>query len=201
MNRVLVVAAVSMLGLVACGPGAKIGGGKQGAAEALFGASKATGAPASKQAGGIDLSGGVKFSCPEGGNAEMTGFSVAIDTTGGANVKQSFTVKYNDCGAAKSDQGVAKFNGSWTVTQSVIVNGTAVKVDQKFVGKVLVQGAFDDFIDANISQQVNVSDLSTSGASVSMTLNGTITDSSGKYEFNEAVNVNGGSLTADLSKK
>lgn len=201
MKRVLVISAVSMMGLMACGPGAKIGNGKQGAAEALFGASKATGSPAQKQAGGVDLSGGLSFSCPEGGTAEMTGFGVAIDTTGGAKVNQSFTIKYNDCGAAKSDQGVAKFNGSWTVTQGVIVNGTEVRVDQKFVGKILVQGAFDDFIDANVSQSVKVSDLSTSGVSVSMTLNGSITDSSGKYDFNEAINVNAGSLTADISKK
>lgn len=201
MKRLFAVMTMSMLGLVACGPGAKIGGGKQGAAEALYGASKATSAGANKQTGGVDITGSISWSCPEGGTAELSGFSVAIDTTGGATVKQTFTAKYNDCGAAKSDQGVAKYNGSWNVTQSVITSANGVSVDQAFKGKVLVQGAFDDFVDADVTQSVLVSGLSSTTGSVSMTLKGTITTSAGTNTYNEEVNVTAGTLTADVSKK
>lgn len=200
MKNLFIVAAAAVLGLSACGGNAKIGGGKQGAAEALMAASAPTKAGSSKATGGVDLTGAVDFTCSEGGTAKLSGFQAVIDTTGGANVSQKFTITYTNCGLAKSDAGTAVYNGTWDVTQSVITSGGNVSVDQKFVGKITVGGAFNDFIDANVTQSVNVSDLGTSAA-VSMKLVGTIATSAGSNSYNESLNVTGGKITVDASAK
>ena len=107
------------------------------------------------------MTGAVDFSCSEGGTAKLSGFQAVIDTTGGANVSQKFTITYTNCGLAKSDAGTAVYNGTWNVTQIIVTSGGNVAIDQKFVGKITVGGAFNDFIDANVTQSVNVSDLGT----------------------------------------
>lgn len=201
MMRLIVIAAVSVVGLVACGPGAKIGGGKQGAAEALYAASMPTKAGSDKAATPFDLPlGGVSWSCPQGGTAQLSGFGVDVSTVAGASISQKFTLTYQSCGLAKSEAGTAVYNGSMSVSQSVITGSGGVSVKQAFKGKVQVQGAFDDFIDVDVVQSVDVSALAGTGG-VAMTLKGTVATSSGAYAYDEAINVTAGSITADLSKK
>lgn len=196
MKRIALIA-LSTLGLVACGGTAKISG-KEGAAQAFFAASGASAAGANRSASPLDIASSLTWKCPEGGEASLTGFAVNVNTGGGmgASVNQSFTIKYSNCGAAKSDAGVAVYNGSFTVTQVVITNANGVSVDQTFKGRVEVQGAFNDFIDADVKQQVSVTALSSTGGTVSMKLVGTITTSEGTHTFNEDVNVAGGGKIA-----
>lgn len=196
----LSILAVAALALVACGPGAKIGNGKQGAAEALMAASGPTKAGSDKAGTPVDLTGAVTWTCPKGGSAKLSGFSLNVNTTGGANVSQSFKLEYLSCGLADSDQGVAIYNGSMTVNQTIVTSATGVDLEQKFVGHVLVQGAFDDFIDADVTQKVSAGVLNGTGQ-VSATLIGSITTSSGAYSYNEAVSVTGGRLSATLPPK
>jgi len=108
MKRIALIA-LSTLGLVACGGTAKIAGGKDGAAQAFFAASSAASAGANRSAAPLDVTGSATWKCPEGGEASLQGFSVNVNTGGGtgATVNQSFTIKYTNCGAAKSAAGVA----------------------------------------------------------------------------------------------
>lgn len=192
MKRIALIA-LSTLGLVACGGTAKIGGGKEGAAQAFFAASGASAASAMRSAAPLDIASSLTWKCPEGGEASLTGFAVSVNTGGGtgASVSQTFTIKYSNCGAASSDAGVAVYNGSFTVTQQVITDANGVSVDQTFKGRVEVQGAFNDFLEADVKQQVSVNGLVSTGGTVSMKLVGTIKTSEGTHTFNEDVNVSG----------
>ncbi|MFO0600248.1 MAG: hypothetical protein U0228_33370 [Myxococcaceae bacterium] len=193
MKRVLMLATASFA-LVACGPGAKIDG-KQGAADALFAASRPTKQKADTSASPADLTGGISWNCPEGGSADISGAGISI---GGGGVSTSLTLKYNGCGLAKTDKiGVAVFNGSMTFSQSV-TTGSTVGVSQAFKGKVLVQGAYDDFLDADVSQNIAVGDLGASGTGVSMTLKGTISTKDGTFTFDEMLSVISGSISGRI---
>ena len=65
----LMMAALAMAMTACGGPGVKVGGGKDGAAQALYAASGPTSAGAMKATTPIDLTGSQSWSCPEGGSA------------------------------------------------------------------------------------------------------------------------------------
>lgn len=192
----LVLVALSSFGLLACGGGAKISGSKEGAAQAFFAASSASSAGANRGTTPLDVTGSATWKCPEGGEASLSGFSLNVNTGGGqgASVNQSFTIKYSNCGAAKSSAGVAIYNGSFTVTQAVVTSASGASVDQTFKGRIEVLGAFTDFIEADVKQSVSVTGLSSSSGAVSMKLVGTIKTSEGTHTFNEDVNVTAGQI-------
>jgi hypothetical protein len=194
VKRVLTLVVGSLV-MVACGPGAKIDG-KQGAAEALFAASKPSKAKADPSATPVDLTGGINFKCPEGGTADISGAGISVGTGG---VATSVTLSYKSCGLAKGDVGVAIFNGDMTLAQSVATSGGNVAVDQSFKGKVLVQGAFDDFLEADVKQSIAVGDLGATGTGVAMTLKGTIKTSQDTYTFDESVTVVSGNISAKIN--
>jgi hypothetical protein len=203
MKRIALIA-LSTLGLVACGGTAKIGGGKEGAAQAFFAASSASALGASRSTTPLDVTGSATWKCPEGGEASLQGFSLNVNTSGGAaaSVNQSFTIKYTNCGAAKSAAGVAVYNGSFNVTQAVVANTSGASLDQTFKGRIAVQGAFNDFIDADVKQQVSVTGISSSSGLVAMKLVGTLTTSETTHTFNEEVNVSaGGQITVAAASK
>jgi hypothetical protein len=195
MKRV-VFYSMAVVGLMACGPGAKVGGGKQGAAEALFAASRPTKSAADKSATPVDI-GTISYNCPQGGSAELSAAGANITIGGTTSIGLKLNLKYNNCGLATSDVGTAVYNGTMVLTQSVKVASSAVSIEQQFVGKVNVQGAFDDYLDANVKQIIEAAALESS-ASVAMTLQGTISTSSGTYTFDEAVNVTAGKLTVEV---
>ncbi len=186
-----------MLALTACGPGAKIGNGKQGAAEALFAVSRPSKASADKTASPIDI-GTISWPCPEGGSAKVVGVGVAVDFTGGTSVAQKVSIAFDGCGLAKPSIGTAVFNGELAFTQAVNVAASEVGVNQKILGTVLVQGAFDDYLDADVTQTVAVGALGGTG-SVGMTLKGSVSTSTGSFTFDEMVSVVAGQLSASVS--
>jgi hypothetical protein len=184
---------VSSLAIMACGPGAKIDG-KQGAAEAMFAASQ----PTKDNAGASPVD--VNANCPQGGKASITGAGINIGIGGGtAGVGTSFNMKYTDCGVAKNDLGIAIYNGELKFTQSVTAGSGSAQVSQAFKGKILVQGAYDDFLDVDVSQQVAVGDLGAAGTGVSVVLKGTISTTEGTFTFDESVNVVAGQISAKIN--
>src|SRR6476646_1363835 len=93
--RVLVVS-VASLGLLACGGGAKIGGGKQGAASALFVAGsegKNTGGALLQLAGSAAGSSDLTAACQFGGSATLSAYSSSVDTAAG-KITQTFTLQF-----------------------------------------------------------------------------------------------------------
>jgi hypothetical protein len=196
VKRVLTLV-VGSLALVACGPGAKIDG-KQGAAEAMFAASKPSSAKADTSSTPVDVTGGINYKCPEGGTAAITGTGVSIGIGQSTSVGTNFTLQYDNCGLAKGDVGVAIFNGKMTFAQSIVAGGSAVSVDQSFKGRLDVKGAYDDFIEADVKQSIAVGDLGASGTGVSMVLKGTIATSEGTFTFDEMVSVIAGQISAKI---
>jgi hypothetical protein len=190
MKRILV--GLGSVVLVACGGTAKIGGGKEGVAQAFFAASSATSAGANRSGQPLDVTGSLSWDCPHGGTASLSGFGLQVGTQPDTKVNQSFTVKYNNCGAAKSNAGVAVFNGSFTVTQSITADDTGAVVDQTFKGRVEVGGAFNDFIEADVKQLITVAGLSSTQGLFNMKLVGTIKTSTDSYTYNEMVSVTAG---------
>jgi hypothetical protein len=196
----LAIAAIAFAALTACGPGAKIASGKEGAAQALYGASGAASKGQDPYGQPIDYSLTASYKCREGGDAKLSGFSAVTDFTGGGvSVGQSFDIQYNNCGAVKTKAGVAILNGKWTATQGVVTTGTSVDVQQKFKGKILFQGSMDDYLDADVVQTVAVNAADISTGSVSMVLKGTISDSSGTYTYDEAISVTAGDISVTVT--
>jgi hypothetical protein len=204
MNRMMKLGlAVTSLSLVACGPGAKIAPGKQGAAEALYAASGPT-SGAVDGASGVDVGfgGDISASCRHGGKAVLKGFGVVTDLSGGLNqVATKYTVAYENCGTTQTSAGVCTLNGSWEVVQKIETTSASALVEQSFKGKVFYNGACDDFIEADVSQRVAVGQLNVSSGAVSVNLVGRVSNASGSYDFNEAVNVTAGNLSVQVTKQ
>ncbi len=185
------------LTLVACGPHAKIGGGKQGAAEALFAASGPTKESTSVGQGINTAVTDRSVACRYGGQATLKNFSVDVQQ---GHVSALYDVAYENCGASNSEAGTVVLGGAWKATQLVDTAQGNVKVAQTFKGKIIFGGAFDDFLDADIVQSVDVSSLGTGTGSVAVTLKGTMTNSSGTYTYDEAVNVTAGNVSVAVTK-
>lgn len=193
MVKRIAMLVVGSLMMVACGPGAKIDG-RQGAAEAMFAGSQPS--KANTAASPVDIS----ANCQHGGNAEINGAGISIGIGGGgAAVGTSFKMKYNGCGVAKGDIGVAIYNGELTFSQNVMAGTAGASVEQAFKGKILVQGAYDDFLDVDVKQQVAVGDLGANGTGVSVVLKGTISTSEGTFTFDESVSVVAGQISAKIT--
>lgn len=183
----LTVVVVGML--TGCGGVAKVGGGKQGAAAALSAASKPTKSGADRAATPADLP-ALSYACPEGGTAAMTDFTSQITATGtGGSIAQVFTVTYKACGLAKSEAGVAIYDGSFKVEQRIEGSDAGGTVVQRFSGRVAIKGAFEDFLEADVTQTLSASAIGAEGAS--MKLVGTLTNASGSYTYDESLSVAG----------
>lgn len=184
--------------LTGCGA-AQVGGGKQGAAAALAAASKPTKSGADRSVTPILLP-EVNYTCPEGGSATMTDFdSQQLVIGSGGSVVQRFTLTYKGCGLAKSEAGVAIYDGFFTVEQKIEGNQTGGTVNQRFAGRVTITGAFDDFLEADVTQSLAASALGTEGAS--MKLVGTLKNTGGSYSYDEELSVSGGIPVAKESVK
>lgn len=192
------IAAFSAMSMFACGGGAnaKVGGGKEGAAQALAAASAPTKASSDRAATPADLTGDIDWACPHGGTAKLSGFQdVNVQGGVGVSVAQAFRVTYDNCGLAQSDVGTAIYSGTLDVTQKVDVSADGVFLDQELKGRLTIGGAFNDFLDTNVTQRVAVTALDGNGT-VSMELKGSLSNSSGSYDYDGSISVTGGSLPA-----
>ena len=189
-KQMMTVAAMAGLALTGCGVPAKVGGGKTGAAQSLQAASAPTKSGVNKAAGGIDVSGNVDYSCPHGGSATLKDFALSVTgNEAGGVVAQKFTLTYVNCGLAKSEAGVAIYNGSFEVAQRIEGTASGGTVEQTFKGRVTLSGAFDDFLEADVKQRIAASSLG-QGA-VSVKLEGSLKTSSGAYTYAEDLNLSG----------
>lgn len=194
----MAVAAVSAMTMLACGGGAnaKVGGGQAGAAQALAAASAPTKAASERSATPVDLTGDLTWACPHGGQARLSGFqNVSVQGGIGVSVAQAFRVTYESCGLAQSDVGTAIYSGTLDVTQKVEVSQGGVFIDQQLKGRLTIGGAFEDFLDTDVTQRVAVTALDGKG-SVDMELKGSLANSSGSYTYDGSISVTEGSLPA-----
>jgi len=161
-----------------------------GAAQALQAASTPTKSGVSKATGGIDVTGSVEYACPQGGSASLNNFALSVNgTEAGGVVAQKFTLTYVNCGLAKSEVGIAIYNGSFEVSQRIEGSSAGGTIEQSFKGRVTLSGAFDDFLEADVKQRVAASALGQGTASVK--LEGTLKNSSGTYTYAEDLTLSG----------
>lgn len=194
MKTQLMTISVAVLAFCACGPRAQISGGKQGAAEALLAASGPLKGGTDKMGSKLDVTGHIDVKCAEGGSASLHGFGVVLGGNGLADVGQSFTADYNNCGVM-TGMGVATMTGTLTVVQAIKVATGTVDVDQSVKGKLHWGGACDDFLDIDVTQKLAVGALTQTTGGVSMTVKGKVINTEGTFTFDEAVNVTPGKVS------
>ena len=194
MRKILLTTlAVTSTLMMGCGGSAKIAG-KDGAAQAVHALTTPSQTGANRATTVLDLT-DASATCPKGGTAKLSGFNNQIDISGsGASATLTFTMVLTNCGLATSDQGDALYNGTVTVAQKVITNASGVQVAQAFKGNLTIGGAFNDSLDVDVTESVNVLDMGKIG-SVSVVLKGSVKTSSSTYTYDESVNVLAGSIS------
>jgi len=194
--RLMVVSAMS-LGLAACG-GAKLGGGKEGAAQAAFQASQAPGRGHNKTgqalveralASGATSDLKISATCAHSGSASLT---LQASTNPGEGLF-SYAVTYDAC----SEDGVNEYDGTITSTMGITLDpkymGFGFFVTQK--GHLSIDGEISDSIDVDLKIIMDVSATAAHSGSVKLVFDGTIRTSDGTYTYaNETISIVAGEL-------
>ncbi len=184
-NAIRVALTLGALVLVGCG-GRPLAEGKEAAAGALFQASRgALNVPggALAQVMNSGALGEVKINCSRGGNV-----AIRINLQSDEQQQLGFDLAYDGC----SFDGRTSMRGTLHVSLEVVSTETSVSMGMHLQGRVEFWGEISDFIDVNVTETVAQSDLTSPTFSVSLTLNGTISTSSGTYTFeNEALVIDG----------
>lgn len=205
--------ALATTALVACGGGAKIGGGKEGAAKALFDASQPAGQGGNKQQGlnvsglGLNVSGlvdprtlasaadtslEVSVDCAKEGSVKL---KLDLTSTGSQAGGFKYKVSYDKC----SQDGVNSYKGDMTIEYSFAGTGTSLDLAMRMKGKIEISGDVEDFIDADVTETISLAATSATSGTVTVKLNGSIKTSEGSYTYaNEALTLTaGGSIPMD----
>jgi hypothetical protein len=184
--------ALAAVALVGCG-GRPLAPGKEAAAGALFqssrGASGTPGMLAQVMNSGVGNFTEVKVSCPHGGQVAIQ-FTVNV-TDPQASI--TYDLVYDGC----SFDGHTSMKGTLHMTYDITTSGPSVDLAMNLNGHIEFWGDISDHIDANITETVHQGDLNSPATSVSITLDGTISNSSGTYTFdNEVLVINGSGFQA-----
>lgn len=211
----MAVAGVLAAGVLGCGQGAqKIGGGKEGAVAALSlinGSTKNSGSLMllAGQPVTVSSSGEASVTCEHGGTAAIKGFTLKINTGATTTLEQSYTLTFDKCAAHTYDNPDTAaietekiiLDGSMTVAQNIAVTtggaGNYGNVSQTLKGKITFGGAFNDYLDANVTEKLDWAALSAKNAQVSIVVDGTIATSSESHTFsNETHSIKAGVIVA-----
>ena len=197
--------AVATTALVACGGGAKLGGGKEGAAKALFEASQPAGKGGNTSSQsllrnglGLSLNGlssniaditgdlEVEVACSQGGAVKLK-LDLSSAGTGSQTGSFKYDLEYKDC----NEDGVNKFKGKMTMEFIFAGTETSIDLSLRLKGKIEISGDIDDFIEADVTETFSASATSATSGTVSIKLNGTIKTSEGNYVYNnESITIN-----------
>jgi hypothetical protein len=177
------VLAAAALSLAACSSGPKLGGGKQGAAQALYQASDSTSEKGQNAvmkrafAQDITLDGAITVNCTHGGTATM---EVDLDsiTSTDTSVTLAFDIEYDEC----NEDGKNALSGDMTMGFLIGTDGAdSFELALRMKGELDISGEVDDYIDADVTQYIGFN--GTSGQ-VTTKINGTIATRSGEYVYN-----------------
>jgi len=179
-NLIRISVALGAFVLVGCG-GRPLAANKEAAAGAVFQASRgALGAPGMlAQVMSSAALGEIKVNCQRGG-------SVAIKFTVDASGEQTgigYDLVYDGC----SFDGHSSMRGTLHMTFETVTTETSVALALHLVGKVSFSGEISDFVDVDITENVTAGELTSPGVTVSLTLDGAITTSSGTYTFADEI--------------
>ncbi|MCP3139458.1 hypothetical protein [Pyxidicoccus xibeiensis] len=171
------------------GSGAKLGGGKQGAAKALHQANRPVRGESSGFGQGLvamalpDVSSERTEPGAAGGKA-LVKETVNVAATGDIRVES--VIQYVDY----SEDGKNRFNGTMTDTVVVSASSGTGEVLLTSKGRVQITGEVTDFLDANATLKVGGAEISATTGEVSMNIRGTLTTSSGVHTYaDEAISI------------
>ena len=202
---------MSMLGalavaMIGCG-GAKLGGGKQGAAAALHETGQAgngaRGALLRAFGSYADINVGqtVEVKGDKGGTATVKIEASGADTTDSSKFLMTVDVTFNNY----SEDGKNTYNGNMKITMKFSFNvsgtGSTTQVDGEmaltYKGKITLSGEISDFVEADVTETATFSSLQAESGSITVTLNGSIATSTEKHTYtNEKVTFTAGQLEA-----
>lgn len=182
--------AVAALSLAACSSGPKLGGGKQGAAQALYQASDSTSQKgqsevmkrlfakknAMAQDVDVNLDGSIEVSCTHGGSATM---SVDTDSTTATDTSVSivFNIEYDSC----NEDGKNELDGDMQMSFLLSTDGeSSFEFGLKMKGEIDINGEVDDTLVADVTEYIGFN--GTSGQ-ITLKLNGTIETDTEKYTY------------------
>ncbi len=199
--------AAATTALVACGSGPKLGGGKEGAAKAMFetsqasnkGLQRATGQslPIHQELASRAASNGVgevTVDCAQGGKLTLKIDFTALLRDNFEGGKLNYEVEFDGC----NEDGANELDGELAVELAVAAATTSV--DIKFKGKVEINGEVDDFIDVDVTENISAIGLGQTTGSVSVKLTGTIKTSEATYTYDGtpiSITVEGGLPVAE----
>lgn len=171
MMRTTMVAVMALVGAMGCSQGEKLGGGKDGAAQAM---AQAT-APLTRS--------------PSDVNVDVFNLGLAVEVKGSKS--GSVTVRYGAVSAVSntgvemgvtyknfSDDGRNFYDGPLTVKASAQAGPQLVGAELSIVGKLNISGEVSDFIDVEVLERVAVTDTS-----VGVTLSGKVRTSEDSYDY------------------
>jgi hypothetical protein len=180
--------AAAATALVACGGGPKLGGGKEGAAKAMFVASQNSNAALQRATTGQALPirelasyadntvGEFLVKCAKSGELKVKiDFLTYLEDIEKGEFK--YEVEFNDC----NEDGLNALDGNLAI-EFKTVPGT-IDVSLKFKGKVEFSGEVDDYIDADVTLAVSSRGLDQTTGSVGITLTGEIETSEATYTY------------------
>jgi hypothetical protein len=191
------IVSVMAAGLTACG-GAKLGGGKEGAAQAAFQASQSAGRGSKTGQSLVEkalASGATSITltadCAKGGKASLT-----LSTTANTNAPVgalTYTITYDAC----NEDGQNEYSGSMTTWMKFDFDVTNTTASGSFTigmkGKLTIEGEVSDFIDADVTLTMAFSATSAHSGSVQLVTNGSIKTSEGNYTYaNETITITAG---------
>lgn len=171
------------LGLAACG-GAKLGGGKEGAAQAAFQASQPAGRGSKTGASLVEkalASGATSITlsadCAQGGKASLTLDASANRLDG----LVSYSITYDAC----NEDGQNEYNGTMATALGITLDprypAGAFTISMK--GKLTIDGEISDFIDVDAKLNMDFAATSIHSGSVKLVVDGTIETSDGKFTY------------------
>ena len=198
--------------LVACGSGPKLGGGKEGAAKALFETSQASNKGLQRAATGQGLPiyelasraaadglGEATLDCAQGGKFKVRIDLLSVLQSEPGSGRFKFEVEFDEC----NEDGANELDGKLAVEFSLVASSSSAEISLKFKGKVEINGEVDDYIDVDVTQIVSAVSLGQSAGSVTVTLTGTIETSEETYTYDGtplSVTVEGALPVADEGK-
>jgi hypothetical protein len=145
---------------------------REGAATAVYDSSR-TGSSQQGLASGAQLT----ANCTKAGSATVVGVQQQIGLGSSTNITQKVEVELRGC----SNDGETFRDGKISVSQLVQVGSSTAQIHQQIEGAMTLSGAVSDKLDFALTQSVDVN--STSGASVSVVLDGHIKSTTEDFVF------------------
>jgi hypothetical protein len=182
------VLSLSCLGvLVGCGPGARLGGGKEGAARALAQASSALiRPPSSSNVDLVNLGLNVDVKGTRGGTATLTYKRL---TSAGSDALET-TVAYRNY----VEDGRTYYNGNLQVRSSSPTGKVLSGEELTVSGKLKLSGDVGDILVVDVVERVSFMSAGQLGSDLALAITGTLSTSDADYTFSSE------QLTFDVSE-